>query len=561
MSRNILLCLAIVASAWGLVYTNQKQLSPEYTIQWIIQDEHIFLQLNVTTTGWVGFGIGEPTSGSMPGADIVTVSVVNGAATITDRFAIDKIEPSVDSCQDWKLASAQETNGRTVVEVYRKLVTNDTTQDRSILPGENRVVFAFGSSDAFAYHGSNRGATSLTFYGTPPPAIDMSDPTLGSWVLTSKDYEIPAKVTTYGGTSVALPFEDGPFHIIGFEPVINNATAARVHHFVLRFCSTPSPWYSYFLNQTGDHDDAASLAGYCSGQLWAWAPGMAPYAVPDVAGFRVGPVLGDFQYLSLEVHYDNPDQVSGLIDSSGVRIYYTKNLRQHDASVLTVGDAYVRNPIRMEPNTEYKFEYDCPEAATEKFIEEDLNFFGSFLHMHSAGKQIWTTHWRNGSMISTINRIDFWDFGFQQTTTVDFVLKAGDRLNTHCIYNTKGRSGVTVFGMGSLDEMCMNFLTYYPRLPQQYDSCGYVFQPKTNMTLTTYGQNPLLDSVGRPVSNPSQKDPVALEAISYGSAAGPCAADTYTQTYITTSAIEDIESNGSLIAIGSLALVSIVLSM
>eukprot|EP01119_Soliformovum_irregulare_P003402 TRINITY_DN138_c0_g2_i2.p1 TRINITY_DN138_c0_g2~~TRINITY_DN138_c0_g2_i2.p1 ORF type:complete len:561 (-),score=133.90 TRINITY_DN138_c0_g2_i2:188-1870(-) len=552
MSRNILLCLAIVASAWGLVYTNQKQLSPEYTIQWIIQDEHIFLQLNVTTTGWVGFGIGEPTSGSMPGADIVTVSVVNGAATITDRFAIDKIEPSVDSCQDWKLASAQETNGRTVVEVYRKLVTNDTTQDRSILPGENRVVFAFGSSDAFAYHGSNRGASALTFYGTPPPSIDMSDPTLESWFLGSKDFEIPAKVTTYASTSAVLPFQDGPFHIIGFEPVINNATAARVHHFVLRFCATPSEWFSYFLNDTADQDDARGLKGQCPGQLWGWAPGMGPYAVPDEAGFRVGPAAGDFQYVNLEVHYDNPEQTPGIIDPSGVRIYYTRNLRKHDAAVLVVGDAYARNPTQMTPDSIYKFEYDCPEAATVKFIQQDLNIFGSVLHMHAAGKQAFTTQWRNGSMISTINRIDFWDFAFQQTTPVNYVLKTGDRINHHCIYNTKGRSGVTVFGHGSLDEMCMNFLTYYPRLPQLTDSCGYVY--RNNMTLTTYGSTPVLTDMGLPLFNPSQRDPVALEAILYGSAAGPCAADTYTQTYITTSAIEDIDSAACLTTISSIAL-------
>lgn len=38
---------------------------------WKSQSDEIFLALEVNTTGWIGFGIGEQTSGSMPGADML----------------------------------------------------------------------------------------------------------------------------------------------------------------------------------------------------------------------------------------------------------------------------------------------------------------------------------------------------------------------------------------------------------------------------------------------------------------------------------------------------------
>jgi hypothetical protein len=93
---------------------------------WTTNDDTIELALRVKTSGFIGFGIGEQTTGGMGGADIVTVAVLpNGTAVVTDRYSLGNELPLADTCQDWKLVSASEANGVTTVELLRALKTGD----------------------------------------------------------------------------------------------------------------------------------------------------------------------------------------------------------------------------------------------------------------------------------------------------------------------------------------------------------------------------------------------------------------------------------------------------
>lgn len=54
-------------------YENKQELSSgKYTLHWKVESDTIYFAIEAKTTGWVGLGIAEQTSGSMPGADIVT---------------------------------------------------------------------------------------------------------------------------------------------------------------------------------------------------------------------------------------------------------------------------------------------------------------------------------------------------------------------------------------------------------------------------------------------------------------------------------------------------------
>jgi len=56
------------------------------------------------------------------------------------------------------------------------------------------------------------------------------------------------------------------------------------------------------------------------------------------------------------------------------------------------------------------------------------------------------------------------------------LLKPGDRLNTHCVFNSMARTSPTRMGTPSTTEMCMDFINYYPRLKYldtDYAYCGY----------------------------------------------------------------------------------------
>jgi len=128
-------------------YQNSLTLTDDYMVYWTAdtKKEVIKLAFVVNTLGWIGFGLGEPTSGSMPGSDIMVVSWANGHGEISDHYATEFSTPPVDDCSNWKLVSAEQINGMSIVEVQRNFNTNDV-HDRVLLPGRNKVVFADGLS-------------------------------------------------------------------------------------------------------------------------------------------------------------------------------------------------------------------------------------------------------------------------------------------------------------------------------------------------------------------------------------------------------------------------------
>ena len=90
-----------------------------------------------------GFGLGEASSGSMPGSDIFTASVAeDGTVSIFDRYATAKALPQEDECNHWILGSGSQYNGNTTVEVMRPLVTGDP-QDRPFSVGSIKVFSSF----------------------------------------------------------------------------------------------------------------------------------------------------------------------------------------------------------------------------------------------------------------------------------------------------------------------------------------------------------------------------------------------------------------------------------
>ncbi len=108
-------CRLILASFSPNSYENYKELSAYYTLYWTadVNNDVLYLAVEAETTGWVGFGLGEPTSGSMPGADILVAWVdSNNQAHVSDRYALDFSTPLEDGCQDWTLISGIEEDGK-----------------------------------------------------------------------------------------------------------------------------------------------------------------------------------------------------------------------------------------------------------------------------------------------------------------------------------------------------------------------------------------------------------------------------------------------------------------
>ena len=155
--------------------------SIDFTLYHKVVDQTIHIRLSGRTSGWVGFGIGEPTSGHMKGADLMTAYCVGPTCHLQDRYAdfaatddsgygYPDLWAHVDQNNDWTLVSGYEVEGITHIYATRPLLTGDA-QDRPIGAGPTRIVWAWGSNDEVQHHGSHRGPQILTFIAAPTSEV------------------------------------------------------------------------------------------------------------------------------------------------------------------------------------------------------------------------------------------------------------------------------------------------------------------------------------------------------------------------------------------------------
>lgn len=85
----------------------------------------------------------------------------------------------------------------------------------------------------------------------------------------------------------------------------------------------------------------------------------------------------------------------------------------------------------------------------------------------------------SSGVVKRPNAVEYFDFAWQDPTLVEpFKIKPGDELITRCYFNNKGSSAVE-FGLGSDQEMCIDFIFYYPYLEANKNAlaatqyCGY----------------------------------------------------------------------------------------
>eukprot|EP00026_Physarum_polycephalum_P006528 Phypoly_transcript_06576.p1 GENE.Phypoly_transcript_06576~~Phypoly_transcript_06576.p1 ORF type:complete len:551 (+),score=51.01 Phypoly_transcript_06576:87-1739(+) len=479
----VLLFFAILGVCYGFnpsEYSRYQQIHPRYSIFWNVDEgaQKLHLALKVQTTGWVGFGFGELTSGSMPGADIVIGQVQQGIGSISDRYSEAYSLPKEDSCQDWILVASEESEGFTILELARALDTQDA-QDRIITPGLNKILIAFGESDTVSYHSVNRQTSEITFFGAPP-ALPSHPADAKSIEFLIKNYSVGNGQTHFGCMTFVLP-DDQKYYIYQLDAIIQPETAPHIHHFQVHICSNVSDGSVPRHIVPGDcRDNPAGGISGCNGVLYGWAPGGGSAVLPAVTGFPMGAREGSVKYLVLEIHYDNPDGKGGYQDNSGFRVWYTKQPRQYDADSLAIGDPYVlfKTSSVIPPLAITEYEAECPSECTQT-LPHEITIFTSSPHMHYVGSQIWTSQWRNGTQISEFGRVEYWSFENQGQQLMSLTIKPGDRLNTHCIYDSRNKNTPTVFGPASTDEMCIHFLGYYPRIPGGFHFCGYGGATKT----------------------------------------------------------------------------------
>ena len=190
--------------------------------------------------------------------------------------------------------------------------------------------------------------------------------------------------------------------------------------------------------------------------VFGWAVGSKAFSTPKEAGFRIAGKRYD--NFVLQIHYDNPDQIPGHIDSSGLMIHSTKHFRKYDAGVLTLGVPL--GQIKIPP----KKKHSSISNLCQNHCSKDKFFiFGYSFHMHLIGYDIETRFFRNGRETVLLENRDF-HFDRQETVAVkEIEVQKDDFFFTKCVYNSMDRTNMTNGGYPSRSEMCYNFISFYPK--------------------------------------------------------------------------------------------------
>ncbi|KAJ3123574.1 hypothetical protein HK098_001829 [Nowakowskiella sp. JEL0407] len=330
-------------------FTNCELLSEKFALHWSIIGEDIKLgfQVDQNTTAksssfsWFAFGVSE--SGGMRGTDIVAILKNDaGVWEASDRFSREYEMPQADSHQDWTLVQPPQigASGTSVIAVVsRKLKTCDV-DDLEIVRGyAHAIVWAIGTSETFGYHGPNRGNARLVFgesekqkaQAASLQGLDRSS--YRNLTLLMPNITMSTNETSYQCFNFETP-ADNKYHVVEYSPKIDNRF---IHHIVIYQCqSKPKDMTKVY--------ECMSMSTNCATIAFVWAPGIKLITYPAEAGFSIGNGPGAMKYGAVQVHYNNPEHVSGVVDSSGLVLTYTPVLRKYDVGILTLGSLGIRVP-------------------------------------------------------------------------------------------------------------------------------------------------------------------------------------------------------------------------
>ncbi|KAI8841989.1 PHM/PNGase F domain-containing protein [Chytriomyces cf. hyalinus JEL632] len=454
-------------------FPNCVLIDPSYALHWSTNGSAIIFGVDVdvpsNNKGWVGLGISE--HGGMFGADLWTVQAnADGKWSMKDSFSHGPGAPVADSSQDlFLLTEPKPSSTNTVFTFGRAINTCEEGNDMQIKQGvKHHVIWAFGEGQS-SYHGeANRGNTAVVLYPTSQKSMatikNMQAKQAISDLAASDQLQvfdaqfptniIPAEDTSYICSHFEVP-RDKKYQIVQYEAIV---TSKHVHHMIFYGCTSKPA-------QLGDKFECSNMESLCSQAALLWAPGNGMTVFPAEAGLPIGP--GGFEYFALQIHYDNPESLSDVVDHSGFRIYYTSALRQFEIGLLLIGRFDLDIPGNS-PNYTPSGPGICPSSCTSRF-PGNLTVVSNALHMHTLGYNITTRQFRGDQEIISLGDRHYYDFNFQGTSPPNdenAVIMPGDTLVTECTFKpTAGvRTAKTTFGENTSNEMCLNYIAYYPRM-------------------------------------------------------------------------------------------------
>uniref|UniRef100_A0A182MXM8 DOMON domain-containing protein n=1 Tax=Anopheles dirus TaxID=7168 RepID=A0A182MXM8_9DIPT len=310
-------------------------------------------------------------------------------------------------------------------------------------------------------------------------------------------------------------------HLVRYEPVFDSSTSVLyLNHLILYECQGLSKELEQLSRDRG-HPCFRLQPMHCNTVVANWARGSDGFTFPPEAGYPLE--SHQATYYMLETHYNYPDYTydfspfyrknlskqqrnmgiksrddtaepqqqpddadsdagdaddsaameQQMVDNSGLKLYYTHRLREHDAGVLSVGmDPNWRHiiPPRQEKVVS---QGHCIGACTQRaFPPDGINIFAVMSRTHLIGRQVTLRQMRGNAELQPIMRDSNIDPSYQdyRRLTVPTRVLPGDSLVAECIYDSSSRKSITLGGMTTREEICLILTLYYPR-QRELTSC------------------------------------------------------------------------------------------
>lgn len=272
--------------------------------------------------------------------------------------------------------------------------------------------------------------------------------------------KVPAVDTIYMCMMFDLP-QDSKYQLIASESIVDNDNV--LHHVTLYGCNGDASEMISTPQRCG-----MAVAG-CRDFLAAWAVGAPKLCHGDKYGLPFG--KDSVKRVLLQIHWTNVEKRENLFDSSGMRLYYTENLREYDAGILLTGQVLLQIPPKQE---EVSVKGTCPQQCT-RALTNSIYVTASTVHMHYLGVQASIRHMRDGAELRklTDKLTTRYDKPTIQIYDPPVEVRPGDEIEIECVYRSKHQETDTYWGAATADEMCYVFFMYYPHEPDFTQCVAY----------------------------------------------------------------------------------------
>eukprot|EP00095_Tigriopus_kingsejongensis_P009488 maker-scaffold661_size154698-snap-gene-0.21 protein:Tk09488 transcript:maker-scaffold661_size154698-snap-gene-0.21-mRNA-1 annotation:"tyramine beta-hydroxylase-like" len=450
-------------------------LSPQLNLHWqvdlelrsiVFEVEYAFID-HGAASDWVGVGFSD--YGDLGKGDLCLMSMDwKGDFALKDVHSNNFSRVDVDQSQDCRDFKYKIFADGTVFTFARDFDTCDV-DDYVIEDGTTHIIWAHGLGPMqnlrdITLDSAKSGMVRTRLLKVPDvPELPIDDQTIDF----THEILIPSDDTTYWCSVHRLPDElIEKHHVIQYEPIKTKGNEHILHHMEVFHCDAPPDEEFPLWNGPCGDNNAPKQLQKCKKVLAAWAIGAGPFTYPEEAGLALGGP--DFNpYVMLEIHYNNQNMESGHQDQSGMRLHITPELRQFDAGIMELGLTYTDKMAIPPQVTEFPLRGYCLPECTEQGIPDfGITVFGSQLHTHGTGIRVATLHARNGVQLPDLNRDNHYSTHFQEIRALHNPVKVlpGDTLINQCWHSTLNKKVATLGGYGFQDEMCLNYIHYYPKI-------------------------------------------------------------------------------------------------